>query len=135
MSNAASDFLEDKILDHVLGGAAYAAPGTVYLGLFTSDGGLETNTAVSQTEVSTSGTAYAREAITFGTASAGSISSSATVTFTAATANWGTVTHIALMDAASAGNVLFWGAVTTAKTIETGDTFQVSSGNITVSLD
>jgi 2-keto-4-pentenoate hydratase len=39
-----------------------------------------------------------------------------------------------VLDASSAGNVLFWGAVTTAKTIETGDTFQVSAGNLTISL-
>jgi hypothetical protein len=38
------------------------------------------------------------------------------------------------MDAATSGNVLFYGAVTTSKTIETGDTFQVSTGNLTIAL-
>jgi hypothetical protein len=75
-----------------------------------------------------------RQAVTFAAASSGTSATNATVTFPAATANWGTITHIAVMDASTSGNVLFWGAVTTAKTIETGDTFQVSSGNLTVSL-
>jgi hypothetical protein len=58
------------------------------------------------------------------------------VTFDAATASWGTITHVAVMDndTEGAGNVLFWGAVTTSKTIDTGDTFQITSGNLTISL-
>lgn len=131
---AASDFLENKLLDHVLkySTAPYTGPSTVYLALFTASTGLETNSP--SAEISTSGTAYGRQSIAFATASSGSSASNATVTFTAATSNWGTITHVALMDASTAGNVLFHGAVTTSKTIETGDTFQVSSGNLTISL-
>jgi hypothetical protein len=130
--SAASDFLENKLLDHVLTATSYTAPTTRYLALFTAVTGLETNSP--SAEISTSGTAYVRKAITFAAASGGSSASSATVTFDAATANWGTVSHVAVMDAESSGNVLFYGAVTTSKTIETGDTFQVSSGNLTISL-
>jgi hypothetical protein len=130
--SAASNYLENKVLDHVLTATSYTAPGTRYLALFTADGGLETNSPSS--EVSTSGTAYSRKAVTFAAASSGTSATNATVTFDAATANWGTITHVAVMDASTAGNVLFWGAVTTSKTIETGDTFQVSSGNLTISL-
>jgi hypothetical protein len=131
---AASDYLENKLLDHVLkySTAPYTGPSTVYLALFTASTGLETNSP--SAEISTSGTAYGRESITFATASGGSSASNATVTFTAATSNWGTITHVALMDASTAGNVLFHGAVTTSKQIDTGDTFQVSSGNLTISL-
>lgn len=130
--SAASDYLENKVLDHVLGNTAYTPATTLYLGLFTSDGGLENNTAGSQTEIS--GGSYARKAVTFNAASAGSADTAATVTFDAATANWGTITHVAVMDASTGGNVLFYGAVTTSKTIESGDTFQVSAGNLTISL-
>jgi hypothetical protein len=130
--SAASDFLENKVLDHVLGNTQYSQPDN-YLALFTADTGLESNSP--SAEVSTSGTQYARQSVSFGAASSGSASTDATVTFLAASANWGTITHVAVMDAASGGNVLFWGAVTTTKTIESGDTFQVSSGNLTVSLD
>ncbi len=137
--SAASNYLENKLLDHVLTATSYTAPGTRYLALFTNTSGsaaanLEAGTL--SDEVSTSGTAYSRKAITFAAASGGSSASNATVTFDAATANWGTITHVAVMDGgtAGAGNVLFYGAVTTSKTIETGDTFQVSSGNLTISL-
>lgn len=128
--SAASDYLENALLDHTLGGSTFSQPGTLYLGLYTADTGLETNNPSAEV----SGGSYARKAITFGAASGGSADSAATVTFDAATANWGTITHVAITDATSAGNVLFHGAVTTSKTIESGDTFQVSAGNLTISL-
>lgn len=136
--SAASNYLENKLLDHVLTATAYSQPNR-YLALFTGTAAtvkanLEGGTLTD--EVSTSGTAYARQAITFSSASSGSTSNSATVTFPAATASWGTVTVVAIMDGDTegSGNVLFYGEVTTAKTIDTGDTFQVSSGNLTISL-
>jgi hypothetical protein len=137
MSNAASNYLENKVLDHVLTATAYSQPSTRYLALFTNAStnaaaNLENN--VITDEISTSGTAYVRKAVTFAAASSGSSATNATVTFDAATASWGTVTHVAVMDAETSGNVLFWGAVTTSKTIDSGDTFQVTSGNLTISL-
>jgi len=126
--SSASDYLENEILDHVLSNAAYTSPTTVYVGLFTSD----PTDAGTGTEVS--GGSYARESAAFATASGGSASTNADITFTTATANWGTITHVGLYDASSAGNLLFHGAVTTSKTIESGDTFQISSGNLTITL-
>ena len=138
MSNA-SNYLEGKVLDHVLRVTSYTQPSGLWLALFNNTSGnaaanLEAGTLTDET--STSSTAYVRKAVTFAAASSGTSATSATVTFDAATANWGTITHVAIMDSATAGagNVLFWGAVTTAKTIETGDTFQVTSGNLTVTL-
>lgn len=139
--SAAADYLENKVLDHVLRNTAYTSPTTVYVGLATSDPStgsttenLEAGTLTN--EVSTSGTAYARKAVTFGAASAGSATTTANVTFDAATANWGTITHVFIADGATAGagNVLFYGTLDTAKTIESGDTFQITSGNLTVTL-
>lgn len=128
--SAASNYLENKVLDHVLNVASYTQP-TLYLGLWTADDGLESGTITSEV----SGGSYARQAVTFAAASSGSSATSATVTFPTATANWGTITHVAVMDASTSGNVLFHGSVTTSKTIESGDTFQISSGNLTISLD
>lgn len=128
--SSASDYLEDKVLDHVLGNTAFTQPASLYVGLFTASTGLEANTPSAEV----AGGSYARKTASFGAASSGASATDATITFDAATANWGTITHVAVMDAASDGNVLFWGAVTTAKTIETGDTFQISSGALTISL-
>lgn len=127
--SAASDYLENKVLDHVLGGTSYTQP-TVYVGLWTADDGLESGTVTSEV----SGGSYARQTASFAAASSGSAATDATITFPTATASWGTITHIALMDALSGGNVLFHGAVTTSKTIDSGDTFQISSGNLTITL-
>jgi hypothetical protein len=146
--SAASNFLEAKLLDHTLryGTSPYVAPTTLYLALFTSAVSEATTTAnleagtTTTNEVLTSGsTAYARVAVTFSAATGTNPTSSATaatVTFAPAEASWGTVTHIAVMDGATrgAGNVLFFGTVTVSKTIDTGDTFQVSLGNLTISL-
>lgn len=127
---AASDYLENKLLDHALATTAFTKPTNVYVGLHTGSPNDDNSGA---NEVS--GGSYARKVASFGAASAGSASTDATITFDAATANWGTISHISIWDAATTGNLLFHGAVTTSKTIETGDTFQISSGNLTISLD
>jgi len=132
--SAASNYLENKVLDHVLTATSYTAPSVRYLAIFTGTAGDNLEAGTLTNEVSTSGSAYARTAVTFAAANAGTSATNATVTFPTATANWGTITHVAVMDALTSGNVLFYGAVTTPKTIETGDTFQVSSGNLTISL-
>jgi hypothetical protein len=135
MAGAASDYLELKLLDHALGTTTFTKPTTVYVALFTAD---PTDPGSYTNEIATTGsTAYARQSITFSAASSGSAVSNATVTFPTATATWGTVSHMAIVDGATrgAGNVLFYGPVTTSKLIETGDTFQITSGNVTISLD
>jgi hypothetical protein len=135
---AASNYLENKILDHTLRNTAYTQPSGLYVGLFTNSSGnaatnLENGTLTD--EVTTSGSAYIRKAVTFSAASGGTSATNATVTFDAATTSWGTITHVAVLDAVSSGNVLFWGAVTTSKAIDIGDTFQITSGNLTISLN
>ena len=137
--SAASNYLENKVLDHVLRNSAYTQPSGLWVGLFNNTSTLAATNLEAGTltdEVTTSGSAYGRKAITFGAASSGTATSNSTVTFDAATASWGTVTHVAVMDnaTAGAGNVLFWGALTVSKSVATGDTFQISSGNMTVTL-
>ena len=124
-----SDYLENKLLDHVLRGTSYTSPTTVYVGLYTSDPGDDN----SGTEVS--GGSYARQAISVTTASGGIVTSSADVTFPQATADWGTVSHIGLLDAVSSGNLLMHTGLTTSKTISPGDVLKISSGSLTASLD
>ena len=124
-----SDYLENKVLNHVLRNTSYTSPTTVYVGLFTSD----PTDAGSGTEVS--GGSYARQALSVTTASGGIVTSSADVTFPQATANWGTVSHIGILDALSSGNLLMHTPLTTSKTIDSGDILKINSGNLTVTLD
>jgi len=126
---AASNYLELKILEHTLGISSYTAPTTTYLALFTSD----PTDAGTGTEVS--GGSYARQSISWNTPASGATTNSADVTFPQATANYGTVTHIGIYDASSAGNLLYHGALSASKSVETNDTFIVEAGDLSVSLD
>jgi hypothetical protein len=133
--SAKSDYLENKILDHVLGNTAYSAPATVYVALYTA----EPNDAGGGTEVSGSG--YARKSVTNNTsnwpnASSGSKSNGAAIEFAAASGgDWGEITHFALFDAASAGNMLYHGALTTSKTVSDGDQARFAIGALTITED
>jgi hypothetical protein len=152
--SAASNYLEDQLLDHVLTGAggAYSAPATVYVALFADAGSAAATALESGTSATGSGDAnwghfeinnasYARQAATFASASGGSISTGGTISFPVASADYNTagttgsvVTHLAIIDASSGGNVLFYGALTNSKTVNSGDQFTISTGNLTVSL-
>ena len=124
-----SDYLENKILDHVLKNTTYNSPSTVYLGLFTS------NPTDANTGVEVTGGSYARQTIPFAAASGGVSATNATIEFPQATATWGTVSHVGIMDALTSGNLLFHTPLTTSKLIDTGDIFRVASGNLTVTID
>jgi hypothetical protein len=124
-----SDYLENKLLDHVLRNVSYTSPTTVYVGLFTAD----PTDAGTGTEVS--GGSYARQILSVTTATGGIVTSSADVTFPQATASWGTVSHIGLLDALSSGNLLMHTPLTTSRAIESGDILKISTGNLTASLD
>lgn len=126
---ALSDYLENAILDHALGVDAMVAPITVYVALFTSN----PTDAGTGTEVSGSG--YSRKAVTFSVASGGSTTNSTDVTFDIASGAWGTVTHLGIYDSASAGNLLFHGAFSQSKSIESNDQFKIPSGNLTITID
>ena len=145
--SAASNYVEDRTLDFWLkaNSTSTSAPSTVFVALFTSadsTGGTAENleAGILTNEVSGSGTAYVRQSVTFGAISNGSVSNSGNVTFPTATAGHGTVTHVAVMDtnstsdSAGAGNVLYYGALSTAREILTDDTFQITAGNLTISL-
>lgn len=124
-----SNYLETEILDHVFAGAAYTAPGTHYLALFTAVADGETG---SVTEVSGGG--YARQTVAF-TTSGNTTSNNAAVEFPTATANYGTVTHVGVYDASSSGNLMAYATLSASKTIETGDVFRVPSGDLDITLN
>jgi hypothetical protein len=124
--SAMSDYLENEILDHILGTGAYTMPTTVYVGLSTGS----FNDDNSGTELT--GNGYARVSISFGAAASGTASNDAAVEFSAATGSWGTVSHFGLFDASSAGNLLIHGALTASKVIETGDILKIAIGDMDI---
>jgi hypothetical protein len=140
--SAASNYLEDKVLDHVLGKGTrdFTSPATLFVALFVGTASavkanLEAGTLTDEVANANS---YARTAATFGAASSGSASNSSAVEFPAASGgNFGTVTCAAVMDSAThgAGNVLFYGELAVAKTVTDGDTFRIDTDQLTISLD
>jgi hypothetical protein len=123
-----SNYLENALINGTIRATSYTAPTTVYVGLYTSDP-TDANTG---TEVT--GGSYARQSVTFAAPSNGSSASNADITFPQATANWGTVGWIGILDASSSGNLLYHTVLDASKTIETGDIFKIASGNLTVTL-
>jgi len=123
-----SNYLETKVLDHVFGGTAYTAPSTLYLALFTTD------SSESATGTEVSGGGYARQTVTF-TTSGATTSNDADVEFPTATASYGTVVAVAVMDALTGGNMLAYAGLSADKTIASGDVFRVPSGDLDITLD
>ena len=124
-----SDYLENKVLDHFLGTASTSTTSQAYLGLFTAtptEAGVQGN-GYGGTEVS--GNGYQRQAINFSSASSASTTNNADITFTAnSSGGFGTITHFAVFDAQTNGNMLYFGALSDDKTIEASDSLKFSSG-------
>jgi len=123
-----ANYLENALINGTLRGTTYTAPSTVYLALYTSD----PTDADTGTEVS--GTSYARQSITFGSPSNGATTNSAAIEFPQAGGSWGTVTHVGIRDASTAGNLLYHTALDASKTIATGDVFRIATGSLSVTL-
>ena len=125
-----SDYLEDKVLDHVFGGTAYTAPTTLYVALYTV---APTDTG-GGTEVS--GGAYARQtaAFTVSGTSPTTASNSAAIEYPTATANYGTVVAVGVFDASSGGNLLAYANLDTSKVVSTGDVFRFNTGDLDITL-
>lgn len=123
---AKSNFLEKALLDHVLKVAAYTVPTNVYVALFT------TATADDGTGTEVIGGSYARQTSTWSAATlgTGATSNSAAIAFTNMPAC--TVTHVALFDAVSGGNMLYHGALTSSQVVAAGNTFQFAIGDVDI---
>jgi hypothetical protein len=139
-----TNYLENKLVDHLFRAQTLAAPGSLHISLHSADPG-ETGA----NELASTG-AYARASVTSslanwaGTQGAGTtVASSGTggqtsnngsITFATPTANWGNVTHFAVWDAATGGNCLLYGALSISKTINQGDSISFAAGSLTVTF-
>jgi hypothetical protein len=143
---AMSDYLENKLIDHVFRNRSYTVPSTVYVGLLTAapsdtGGGTEVSGgSYARVQVGPSDSAWqSTQGTTTAVASSGTggqTANGSTITFPTPSANWGSITHFAIYDAVSGGNLLFWAALTLAKTVNNGDpapTF--SAAALTVQID
>jgi hypothetical protein len=123
-----SNYLENALINVTLRATAYTAPTTVYLALYTTD------PTDADTGTECTGTSYARQSITFGAPSNGVSTNTAAIEFPQAGGAWGTITHIGIRDASTAGNLLYHSPLDASKTIATGDVFRVAVGSLSVTL-
>jgi hypothetical protein len=153
---AMSDFLENKLIDwffraqaiNITGATAAAGtgPANLYIGLLTttptdSTAGTEvTGNAYARVAVASSTTAWdnTQQASTTAASSGvtGTTRNQAIITFPTPTpAGWGTVTGVGIYDAAAAGNLLIYSALTVSKTINVGDSVTFPANSLTFQID
>lgn len=138
MASGKSSYLSKKVLDDIFGATAFTGPTPLFMALWTAalDG---TSTGATVGEAAYTG--YARVSITNNTtnfpaatgSSNGSKSNAIAITFPAAGSGPTTVTYFAILDSATigAGNILYWGSVTST-TVNNGDTPQVNASGLTI---
>ena len=127
-----ANYLELKLLDHIVGKTSYTMP-TTYIGLSTVDPADDASGLAEP-----SGGSYARVATAGGdwnAAASGAIDNANVITFPTASGAWGTVTHFALFDAISGGNMLAHGSLAVEKAITSGDTASFAAGALDITLD
>ena len=120
------NFLEAKLLDLTFNGTAYAGQATVYVKLHLGDPGeaCTSNAAVETT----------RASVTFGAASGGAISNDGAASWTAVSTTE-TVSHISIWDNSTAGNALWYGALSASKALTAGDNLTIAVGDLDITLD
>lgn len=142
--SAMSDFLENKLIDQIFRGQSAPTTTTLYVGLFTAapsdtgggtevSGGSYARASVASSLANWAGTQSAGSTVA-SSGTGGSTSNNGSITFATPGATWGTVTHFGIFDAASGGNLLFHGALTTSKTINSGDTVTFPAGSLSVTF-
>ena len=141
-----SSFLDNKVLDHLFKGTSYATPAK-YLAIFKSGAGLTENNSGtwSENELKSTDKGYHRISLansTFDTAASSAVKNNVNYEFPVAESDWGTVSHVAIMDAETDGNVLAWGAIRNPVTmaeqpreILTGDQFIVRRETMIIRLN
>lgn len=128
-SATTSNYLHAKFMDTLLKGSTWTGPTTLYVALFTTAPALD---GTGGTEVSTSGTAYARvlagptdgigaDCWTGPSGSNQEYSNVTELTFAVPTANWGTIVAAGIYDASSSGNLMYVATLATSKVVNNGD--------------
>lgn len=131
-----TNYTENKLLDHALGGPDFTRPATVYMALYTTAPDAEAGTG----GVELSGSNYSRVAVTnnstnFPSASGGAKSNGAVITFPTPSGSWGTVVAFAVLDASTAGNMIASNTLVSSKAINSGDTVSFAIGDLSFTLD
>lgn len=123
-TSALSNYAENELLDHIMGTGAWTSPAALWLQLHTGAPGEDGTANVAAFTTRTNITAA------FGTAaSARAIANDAAITITGFSTTE-TITHYSVHDASTAGNCLFYGDLTTGRSVGTGVTLTIAVGDL-----
>lgn len=125
--SALSDYAEEKFADWIGGNANMPATSSRYLALFDDDP-TDANTG---NEVTADIRVAGRLGITFSSPTNGQISNASQISFGNSN-NDASVTHFGIYDAASGGNLIVHGQLSSPKTIQTGDELLFEAGSIII---
>lgn len=133
-----SDYLEIEIIKHIFRTGSFTKPTVLAIALCTA---APTDSDTGSTITEPAGGSYARVDVPPDNsnwsdpgASSGQTDNVADITFPTATGDWGVITHVAFIDATSAGNMLLHKALASSKNVETGDTFKFSIGDLDTTM-
>lgn len=131
--SALSDYSENALLNHLLGGPDFVRPANVSfalsLGTTTDAGGISEPGAGGYSRVQ-----VANNVGNFPAAASGVKTLPNSFQFPTATANWGTVSHAALYDALSGGNMLWHTALAASASLDNGGTAIFPANSVSFSL-
>ena len=128
---ALSDYLENKLVDHLFRSTALAQPAGIYLALGTA--------ASDSSFTELSGGGYARINLGRGDANWNQAFGTTALIVAkesgAATGNWGDITKWALYDAASGGNMLYYGDMAHGCRVYSGEKFSLPAYGLTLGFN
>lgn len=127
--SALSDYAENLTLNVLLRAQSHTGAAQTYVALYTAD------PTDSGTGTEASYTNYTRKAVTWTAPANGVTQNTAQIDFPAnGGASAATVTHVGVLDASSAGNLLFHSALTTSKTLQPGDVLSFAASALQITL-
>lgn len=134
MASGKGTYWANKLLDLVLGATAFSAPASIFAALYSTTA----NAGAGGTEAT--GGSYGRASLTnnatnFPAAVAGVKNNGTAFTFPTASASWSggsNMVSATLEDASGASNRLYFGDLTVAKPVLSGDTAQFAASAITI---
>ena len=143
---AMTDYLENKLIDHCFRGVAFTAPAALHIGLFTAtpsdtgggtevSGGSYARVALAPSTTNWASTGGATTTTNPSAGTSGTTSNNVAISFATPSASWGLVQWFGVFDASTAGNLLWWGALTTPKTINSGDTVSFAISALSIQID
>lgn len=129
MKGALTSLAAEKLLKHFVGKEAYTMPATVWIGLFS------TVPSALTSGVEITGGGYARKSYAgsgWAISTDATITTTGTIMFDTATADWGTVAAVGVFDALTSGNLLWFAELEPSITVNTGKAVFLSSLSLSI---